>query len=162
MKDLLLSYVKYNLWANQRVCNFLKNNLSEEQFEKEIISSFPSIKKTLLHIWDAQFLWLKRLEGISLTSFPSKDFKGTFNDAIDGLLKTSQQMIDVIDNSNEEKLAALLTYKSVAGDQYENTTVDILLHVSNHGTFHRGQVITMLRQLGFTKLFPTDYIAFFR
>ena len=52
--------------------------------------------------------------------------------------------------------------KNLAGEEYKNTVSDIIQHAVNHGTYHRGQILTMLRQLGFTKLFSTDYIAYCR
>ena len=162
MKDLLLQYSSYNLWANKKACDFLKSNLSEEQLNKEIISSFPAVQKTLIHVWDAQFIWLKRLYGTSLTTFPGKNFSGTFDDVINGMLETSQELIDFVKTSSDLFLTTSLPYKNIAGDEFKSTVSDIIHHVVNHGTFHRGQLVTMLRQLGFTKLFVTDYIAFTR
>jgi uncharacterized damage-inducible protein DinB len=54
MKDLLLKYVKYNLWANQRMLDFIQEFCNDEQLNREITSSFPTIRKTLLHIWGAE------------------------------------------------------------------------------------------------------------
>jgi uncharacterized damage-inducible protein DinB len=162
MKNLLVNYCNYNVWANQRVCDFLKSNVSDEQMTREIISSFPSLMKTFLHIWDAQYLWLMRLDGISLSSFPSKDFNGTPEDARNGLMETSKQFSERVDKCNDEFLNSELVYKNVAGAEFKSKVSDILQHVFNHSTFHRGQIITMLRQLGFTKLFVTDYISFCR
>ena len=90
MKNHLINYTKYNLWANQKVCDFLKT-LSEEQVNKEIISSFSSLKKTMLHIWDAQVIWQRRLQGETITTFPSKSFNGTFEEAVNGFLKSSKE-----------------------------------------------------------------------
>jgi len=162
MKDLLIRYTNYNHWANKKACEFLKVNLNEEQLNKEIISSFPSVQKTLIHVWDAQSIWLQRLAGASLISIPGKSFSGTFDDLINGILETSQELIDFVETSNESFLRTPLTYKNIAGDEFKNTVSDIIQHVMNHGTFHRGQLVTMLRQFGFTWLFVTDYIAFCR
>ncbi len=161
MKEHLLNYTNYNLRSNKRICDFLQT-LSDEQLNKEIASSFPSVKKTMFHIWDAQVIWLHRLLGTSLTSFPSKNFNGTFEEAVKGLLESSQQLIDSVENSGEDVLQTSLTYKNIAGEEYKSKVCDIIQHVVNHGTYHRGQIITMLRQLGFAKLFSTDYIAFSR
>jgi uncharacterized damage-inducible protein DinB len=161
MKKLLSKYCRYNLWANKKVCEFLLT-LTDEQLNREVLSSFPSLQKTVLHSWDAQFIWIERLNGRSLTGFPSKSFSGTFEDATKGLLESSQQLIDFVETSNESFLKTPLTYKNIAGEEFKNSVCDIIQHIVNHGTFHRGQKITMLRHLGFTKLFSTDYIAFCR
>lgn len=161
MKDLLTSYSKYNHWANQRVCEFLFS-LSDEELDKEIVSSFSSLRKTILHIWDAQVIWMVRLKGDSLSSFPSKSFSGTVKEAADGLLKTSQELIEFVESSSENFLETPLSYKNLSGEEFKSKVSDIVQHVMNHGTFHRGQIITMLRQLGYTRLFSTDYIAYCR
>ncbi len=162
MRNLLIQDARYNLWANKKVCDFLKNNLSQEQLNQEITSSFPSVQKTLIHVWDAQSIWLQRLAGASSISIPSKSFNGTTDDLVKGVMETSQELIDFVGSSNESFLETPLTYKNIAGEGFKNNVSDIIQHVVNHGTYHRGQLITMFRQLGFTKLFPTDYIAFCR
>lgn len=161
MKELLASYSKFNLWANKKICDFVLT-LSNEQLEKEIISSFPSVKATLLHVWDAQQIWLHRLQGTTMTDVPSKMFKGTADELSEGILKTSQELIDFVESCGDNFLLSPLDYKNRAGQEFRNRIGDIIQHVVNHGTYHRGQVITMFRQLGFTKLFSTDYIAFCR
>src|SRR5258706_12162933 len=54
------------------------------------------------------------------------------------------------------ELAEMLSYKNIAGQAFTNSIRDIMQHVANHGTYHRGQIISMLRQVGYTKLFDTD------
>ncbi|MES1222732.1 MAG: DinB family protein, partial [Bacteroidota bacterium] len=54
--------VKYNLWANKRIAEVMMNT-DGALLSKEIASSFPSIRKTVFHVWDAEFIWLKRLYG---------------------------------------------------------------------------------------------------
>ena len=74
----------------------------------------------------------------------------------------SAEIIDYVAGKTEDELKQMLSYKNIAGQSFTSAIHDILQHVVNHGTYHRGQVITMLRQIGYTKLFPTDYIAFCR
>lgn len=160
MKTLLLSYAQYNLWANNRVSDFLKS-LPDEQWDKEIVSSFSSLRKTLFHSYGAQAVWILRLQGNSLSSFPKAD---SLNETqlIDGLLDTSKKLIEFVEGSSDSFLQSTIKYKNLAGDEFSNSVADIIQHVINHSTFHRGQIITLLRQLGHTKLFATDYIAFCR
>jgi len=74
-------YTDYNLWANRRMIAML-SPLSETQIAQDIISSFPSVKMTLLHIWDAEVIWLKRLQGESLDYWPSYNFEGKKADIV--------------------------------------------------------------------------------
>jgi uncharacterized damage-inducible protein DinB len=48
------------------------------------------------------------------------------------------------------------------GIEFKSAVDEILFHVVNHGTFHRGQMITMLRELGYTSFPSQDLIAFTR
>ncbi|HLG34297.1 MAG TPA: DinB family protein [Bacteroidia bacterium] len=160
MKELLLNYAKYNLWANQRVCDFLAE-VEEEKLNREIVSSFTSLRKTVFHVYGAQALWLKRLGGESPSVFPAYESKSS-SETLQLLIETSQQLIAYVESRSEEQLMEMLDYKNVAGQPFTNCIRDIIQHVVNHATYHRGQVITMLRQVGYTKLFPTDYVAFCR
>lgn len=162
MKDILSKYSLYNIWANQRVCDFVKKNLSEEQLNNEIISSFPSIKKTLFHIWDAEMIWLFRIKGESLKGFPSNEFKGTTVEGIKLLIQNSKTLSDLIISKDDSFFYSDLKYSNLKGIQFESKASDVVQHVMNHSTYHRGQSITMLRQLGFSDLFSTDYISFCR
>lgn len=160
MKELLLSYAQYNLWANQRVCDFLAQ-VEEEKMNREIVSSFTSLRKTIFHVYGAQELWLKRLGGESPSVFPAYESKSS-SETMQALIETSQQIIAYVESRSEEQLMEMLDYKNVAGQRFTNCIRDIIQHVVNHGTFHRGQIITMLRQVGYTKLFDSDYIVFCR
>ncbi len=161
MKNLLSRYTQYNYWANGRMIEFLQS-LPQEELDAEIVSSFTSIKKTLYHIWDAESLWLSRLGGVSPATFPSRRYTGTFDEAVSALKKCDQELMDYAETIYEDRLTTLLTYKTVKGDEFQNLIADVLMHVVNHGTYHRGQIITMLRQSSHTTLFSTDYVSYCR
>ena len=161
MKELLLNYARYNLWANKRICDFLLQ-AEEEKLNREISSSFSSIKKTCAHVLGAEAIWVMRLHGTSPSS-PPVPYEEMSMSEIAGLWQDkSQEMIDYIESKTESELVKALSYKNLAGQSFTNSIRDIMHHVMNHGTYHRGQLITMLRQEGYTKLFPTDYIVFCR
>jgi len=162
MKDQLLKYTQYNIWANTKICNFVSENLSEEQVDKEISSSFPSLRKTIYHIRDAETIWINRLTGKSITTLPIVHAPMTFEEFQKKILDGSKQLEQFVQSLNEENLTNAITYTNSAGQTFTSKISEIIHHCMNHSTFHRGQIITMLRQLGFTKLFSTDYIAWCR
>lgn len=161
MKELLLNYARYNLWANKRICDFLLQ-VEEEKLNREIVSSFTGIKKTCTHVLGAEVLWIMRLHGTSPSSVPAKYEEMSIREITNLWLSKSQEIISFIENKTEEELLEMLHYKNIAGQSFISSVRDIMQHVVNHGTYHRGQIITMLRQAGFSKLFPTDYIVFCR
>ena len=161
MKDLLLSYVKYNLWANKRLCKRLEG-LDEQIWNAGLKSSFKTIKLTLLHIWDAQQVWNLRLNGKSISDWPGKSFTGTNTDIILQFIEQSSDMIRLADSYSEEKLNSMCEFNDMKGNPYKMKVCDILLHCMNHSTFHRGQIVTMLRELVIDNLPGTDYITYAR
>lgn len=161
MKDLLLSYARYNQWANKRICDFLLQ-LDEEKLNDEIVSSFSSILKTCAHVLGAEAIWVMRLHGTSPSAPPAKYEEMQMSEIATLWHSKSQEIIDYIESKSESELIQMLSYKNLAGQSFTNSIRDIMQHVINHGTYHRGQIVTMLRQAGYTKLFPTDYIAFAR
>lgn len=161
VKELLLNYTKYNHWANEKVTEFLKK-LEPSLLDKEIPSSFNSIRKTIYHIWDAELIWFTRLAGNSFTDWPSKTFKGSDEEFYKSFLEQSKKFIDYTESKSEKELAENFEYTSMEGKPYKNPKSQSIHHCMNHSTFHRGQIITMLRTVGFTDLTSTDYITYIR
>lgn len=158
MKELLLSYVKFNLWANDRIIGVIKNN--PEALDKDQVSSFKSIRKTMYHLWDAETIWFKRLAGESLKTWPSKDFKGTTDEFYAAFRKQSEDFISLAENMPGEKFLETLSYSNTKGMAFTATVAEIIMHAMNHATFHRGQIITMLRIAEVTELPSTDYMGY--
>lgn len=157
MKEFLFKYARYNQWANAKLLNVITTQ-APELLEKEIGSSFNTIKKTILHVADAEYIWHCRLTGATPDKIPGKSGAG-----IDVLTENDQKMIDFIVRQDDAYFVASTSYKSLAGDPFTNNNFAILHHVFNHSTFHRGQIVTMMRIGGFTgAIDSTDFIAFER
>ena len=159
MKDLLMKYADYNLWANDRIATVLKG-LDNSILDKEIPSSFNSIRKTVFHIWDAEFIWLQRLNGLSLTDWPSKQY-GT-ETPVDKFLETSQAFKEFVEQLAEADFTGDCVYNNLKGAEYRNPRNEVFQHIFNHSTFHRGQIVNMLRNSGVTELPATDFIYYIR
>ena len=157
---MISKLTSYNFWANQIICGYA---IKAGEFISDVKqdASFPTVRKTLLHIWDAQFIWFSRVNGTSLTDFPSKNFNGNLSETCDGLLLSSQQLIDYVEGL-KGNLNTMIPYKTLDGKNFENTVSDIIIHAMNHSTYHRGQIINLLRGAGFTEVGSTDYMRFCR
>lgn len=160
MDSHLIKLCKFNVWANDRICTWIKK--AEPKVDEELKSSFPSIRKTLYHLWDAQFIWLARLNGESPNTWPSHSFKGSLDEAIEGLRQNSVEFITYLEKLKTEEYQRQVEFKAIDGTSYFNSVEEIIMHVMNHGTYHRGQLITMLRLVGFTAVESTDYIRYLR
>ncbi len=161
MKQLLQQYAAYNFWANKILLERI-TQLSEEQITEEIVSSFPGIYKTVLHMVDAESIWWQRLKLAEHVDFPSQIFKGNFEDLSKILLQLSQQWEEWVRKANEVNINHVFAYQNSKKELFKQPVYEVLLHLFNHQTFHRGQLVTMFRQSGMEKIPPTDFIVFTR
>ena len=161
MKQILLSYTAYEGWANEQLLN-LAVELSPEEQNREIVSSFPSLYKTFLHMWDASSAWWQRVQMHENIVMPSLTFHPSMKDISNGLLHQNKQWEQFVEQATEDMLSASLPYKNMKGQSFLQPLSDIIIHLTNHGTYHRGQVTTILRQLGVERIPQTDYIVFKR
>ena len=86
MAHSIIQHLTYNLWANERLGHLLMAQ-DEAILNADQKSSFTTISKTVFHIWDAELIWLTRLNGDSLNDWPSKSFTGTKAEMLHGLIK---------------------------------------------------------------------------
>src|SRR5262245_36752908 len=96
---LMKNYASYNLWANTTLISWLKAKPVAE-LEQEVASSFPSIKLTILHIWQTERYWLSIIKNVD--QVPYSEFSGTVYDAFDALLKTSAELATHISTMTDE------------------------------------------------------------
>ena len=160
MKELLQQYAAYNIWATAALVERI-NKLPDEMTGKEIVSSFPSIYKTVQHIWLAEEVWWKRLKLTENIVLESAAFAGTFTEMTNALAKQSQQFKDWVDNATENQLVHVFAFIRNK-EQIKMPVYQMLQHVFNHATYHRGQLVTMLNQLGADKIPGTDFSTFSR
>lgn len=161
MKNILIEYTSYNLWANKKLLEVL-NNITPALLDQEIKSSFPTLKKTVCHIWGAEEIWLKRLSGAEQPSARGFTFSGETKEAFDAWLKTSVEFHSFVSAHDEGFFQTPCNYKDLKGNPYRNLPWQMIMHCMNHSTYHRGQIITMLREVGITAIPSTDMIGFFR
>lgn len=153
---MAVRYTEYNLWANERMAEWL-SAAKEEDWTRNVESSFSSIRSTALHIWSAEYLWLQVLKDESYEENPTRDYSGSPSELIQGWLGASKAFHEYtlgLDASayNEERGSGTAPLR----------VDDIIQHCMNHSTYHRGQLITMGRQLGLEKPPQTDYVFYIR
>jgi uncharacterized damage-inducible protein DinB len=151
---------EYNSWANHRALESCAA-MSNEQFTRDLSSSFKSTRDTLAHICDVEWLWLERFHGRSHSALPR-----AANYADVAALRTrwedvERDLTDFIASLTDADLARVYEFKTMSGVAQAQPGWQMLQHLANHGTYHRGQIATLLRQLG-AKGQGTDMIVFFR
>ena len=161
MKQLLQQYAAYNLWGNKIITERIAQ-LPMDSIHKETNSSFSSIYKTIVHLMDVESIWWQRLKLQEHVEWPGKSFDGNFEELSQQLIFLSKQWNDWVLNANEVNLTHVFGYQNSKKEYFKQPVYEMLLHLFNHQTFHRGQVVTMLRQNGVEKIPATDFIVFSR
>ena len=161
MKELLKQMAVYNVWAHKKIMDAVLSIPVEKQ-KAEIPSSFSSLEKTILHLWDAESIWWQRMKLHERLMIPSENFKGTTVEAVNGLLSQSTLWEEWVNNVSDNMLEHVFEFRNKKGDQIKMPIWQMLFHVFNHGTYHRGQLVNMFRQLGVEKIPGTDFSTFVR
>jgi uncharacterized damage-inducible protein DinB len=154
------SLYAYDEWANARVVDVIAG-LSAEQLTAAIPSSFPSILGTFAHIVAAEWIWLRRWLGENPTAFPDWLAAPSLGALREKLAEIEAERRAFVDSLSNADLDRPLDYKTLAGDPFRNRLADLLVHVVNHSSYHRGQLATMFRQVGATPV-GTDFVVFKR
>ena len=156
LTTMMRRYTAYNLWANQQLAEWLRT-ASEEDLDREIESSFSSLKETVLHIWSAEYLWLQIVKDESAENNPAKHFNGSKDDLLKGWLQASENFNNHVQTMSLEDLQ--VKRPKSRGEGY-TIIADMIHHCMNHSTYHRGQLITMGRQAGLDSPPRTDFIYY--
>jgi uncharacterized damage-inducible protein DinB len=150
----------YNRWANRAVLAAC-GRLDAEELTRDLKSSFPSVLATLVHILSAEWIWLERWQGSSPKAMPERWRTFGLDALTEQWREVEHGQIAFLERLTETALESEIAYRSLAGEGYQAPLWQLLRHVPNHSTYHRGQVVTMLRQLGATAP-ATDLVLFYR
>jgi len=152
LKKLISDYTRYNHWANEEMTRWLKT-LDRKLLYTETASSFKSIDLTIQHMNHAQSFWNAVITQADLTKLDETIKHDAAESNMNDLLKLSQQIHSLFAAYSEEEL-----YKQVSTGEMLQCRYDYILHMVNHNSYHRGQIITMSRELGVVNNIPTtDY-----
>ena len=157
---LMEKQFEYDRWANARMLGVVAG-LSPEAFLKDLGSSFGSIRNTLAHILSAEWAWLERWNGTS----PKQMLDPAGFPDVAALrarwAQVEQDQQAFLRALSQERLEADIDYFNLQGEPVTLPLWQLMLHMINHSSYHRGQVTTMLRQVG-AKPVSTDLVGFYR
>lgn len=151
----------YNYWARDRVLHAVAP-LGLEEYRRDLSSSFPSIRDTLVHMYSAEWVWCSRWRGEAPDAMLDPEAFPGLVDLRAAWARHEPVMRGVLDGLGEEGIGRVIEYRTMDGTAWCQPFADMFRHLVNHGTYHRGQVTTMLRQLGATPPKSTDLITFHR
>jgi uncharacterized damage-inducible protein DinB len=159
--DDLRTLLDYHYWARDRVLDAAEA-LPLDHYTRDVGSSFRSVRDTLVHTYSAEWVWHSRWRGTSPTvMIPFAEYPdiSTLRSA---WAATERDVRAVLEEFGEAGLDRRIEYRLLSGQAGASQFRHMLQHVVNHATYHRGQVTTLLRQLGAAAPPSTDLIAFYR
>ena len=157
----LRTLLDYHYWARDRLLDAVAE-LTPEQFTRDLGSSFRSVRDTVAHVYSAEWAWHSRWHGTSPTSqLPFEQFPDVQTVRAQWM-DLEKKMRAFLDDLGEPGIQRVFEYKLLNGTEAASPFWQMLQHVVNHGSYHRGQVTTMLRQLGAAPAKPMDLIAYYR
>ena len=149
---------EYNRWANARMLD-AASKLTSEQFTRDLKSSHRSVRDTLAHVLAAEWIWLERWNGTSPVALLNPDEFPTVDSLRTRWTETERDYESFISGLQDESLERVIAYTNTRGEEWKYPLGQMIQHVMNHSSYHRGQVTAMLRQLG-AEVTPVDLLVF--
>ncbi|MDR3010562.1 MAG: DinB family protein [Sphingobacterium sp.] len=153
LKTLITKSAEYNNWVVNKYINWLADK-SDDQLNQEVPSSFPTILKTLNHILQTQEYWWSHISESNDFDFEKK--RTTKEEIFEALRRSSVQLVDYINKLSELDLEKNIKVES-PWFQCDFTKYEYIQQLILHGTYHRGQIVTMGRAIGITDAPMTDF-----
>jgi uncharacterized damage-inducible protein DinB len=153
--------IAFHYWARNRMLDAL-DPLSPEQFTRDLGGSFSSIRHTVVHMLSAETVWLFRWKGETPSTMLAPESFPDVESVRRAWSESESKLRSFFGAAGEDGIQRMIHYKTLAGVESESLLWQMLQHVVNHATYHRGQVTNFLRQLGCAPPKATDLIAFYR
>lgn len=151
----------YHYWARDRLLDAAER-LSPDDWTRDLGSSFTSVRDTLVHIYAAEWIWCSRWQGHSPTAMPRGDAFGDVATLRRAWSELEATMHLVLDQFAHDGIDRVVEYRDTKGTAWHQVFWQLLQHVVNHASHHRGQATTMMRQLRASPRASMDLITFYR
>lgn len=159
--DYLRHLIDFHYWSRDRMLAAVES-LSAEQYERPLGNSFSSVRDTLNHLYNAEWVWYSRWNGVSPTAFPPDHERPDLETLREHWRETEGKVRTFLAKCGQAELDRVHEYRLMNGKAGAAPLWQMVAHLVNHATYHRGQVTTMLRQLGGASPQSTDMITYFR
>ena len=137
----------FNYWARDRVLDAAAV-LTPEQYTRDLGNSFKSVRDTLAHTYSAEWAWYSRFQGISPTSMLAYDQFPDVESLRTAWREVEGKMRAFVNGLDDGAVGRIYEFKMLSGQPASGILWQMVQHVVNHATMHRGQIVGMIRQLG--------------
>ena len=152
----------YHYWARDRLLDAVEP-LTPGQLTRDMGGSFRSVRDTLVHLCQVEWIWHARWTGASPAA--PRHLPEEYRDlaSIRALWTEQESRVRAfVEALGEVGLEREIDYRNMAGQPGRSAFWQMVQHLVNHASYHRGQVTTMLRQMGEAPPKSMDLIAFYR
>lgn len=150
----------YNAWANRKLFSALEA-LSAEDYTRDLRTSFGGLHGTVAHIVWAEDLWLRRWEGAPAPAVAQGKDLASLAAARERWEAVEQRRATFVRGLTDARLEDVLVVRASSGGEFRHPLRETLLHTVDHSSYHRGQLVAMLRQLGRTPP-ATGLVGYYR
>ena len=158
MLDTIRLLYDYTRWADERMLGAV-SALGPDAWTKDLGSSLKSARDTAVHIVSAQWIWLSRWKGETPKGMWTAADYPTQASVRERWDPVRAELAAFVAEQTEASVKAPLTYKNLKGEPMSFPLGHLMLHMANHSTYHRGQVTTLVRQLGAQPI-STDFVLY--
>lgn len=161
-RDYLQEIANYNCWADSKIIEWL-HLVNDQQWDQVITSSFSSVSKTAIHIISGEKYWVDHWRHAPDPTFLSMEFKGTKNELIEIWISILANFTTCIESYPVENYLQAVSFKYPKDGRIGQMPFwQTVVHAINHSTYHRGQLVTLLRQTGFSNFSSLDMATYFQ
>ncbi len=157
----LRTLLDYHYWARDRLLEAVAP-LTADQLTRDLGGSFKSIRDTLNHLYAAEWAWYSRWQGQSPAGPLPVDLFADVESLRAGWAALEGDVRVFVNRLGDADVERVFEYRALSGQPGSSPFWQMLQHLVNHGSYHRGQVTNMLRQIGVAPPKSMDLIAFYR
>jgi uncharacterized damage-inducible protein DinB len=147
VRDYLLELARFDAWANAELLAAVRSVPEDDR-----------VSKLLAHLTAAKHTWIARMTGDSVPADFSLWPAWSREDSARRLRLLDRQLVALINRDDPARIAA---YANTQGAEFETAIADIMVHLSHHGSYHRGQLASAVKNAGGIPA-VTDFIAWVR
>ena len=155
-KARCLELLSFHNWRRGKVSALLQE-VDQAYFEKQLPGSFGSLYIILNHLVWAEKIWLGRVNHDEVATMKATDTQGL----LDAWAAVTTKWLQLVEGTDDAKLLDQVKYFTSTGDEFENSILEIVMHMVDHSTYHVGQMMNAVRGFGIEPV-STNYIHYLR
>ncbi len=141
----LFAYIE---WANDQVLTTIAQ-LTDEQFNRVVGGSFPTLRETVSHLVVVEWVWLARWKGSGVNAPPAWTTADTLAPYREALRDVEADRAAFLAGLTDADLERPVSFTFLKGDRSDTFPLgELMQHVITHSAFHRGQLVSLIRQVG--------------